>query len=75
MTSKQRLNELMVFLQAEVLSEDRIAMVMDGFGIREEQSADLNECKKKNKAESKEIATAAGLLSAKEEKSSCIFCD
>ncbi|XP_011707938.1 PREDICTED: uncharacterized protein LOC105462784 [Wasmannia auropunctata] len=73
-TSKQRLDELMIFLQAEVLSEERIAMAVDGFGLNDEQSTSQNKSKKKSKAESKEIATAAGLLSTKENKNPCIFC-
>jgi len=72
-TSKQRLDELMIFLQA-VLSEDKIAIAMDRFGINEERGTELNKHKKKSKTESKEIVTAR-LLSAKEEKNSCIFCD
>ncbi|EGI66608.1 hypothetical protein G5I_04874 [Acromyrmex echinatior] len=35
-TPKQRLDELMLFLQAEVLSEERIAMVVDGFDLSNE---------------------------------------
>ena len=61
----------MLFLQAEVLSKERIAM--DGFGLSDEQSAN-NKNKRKNK-ESKEIATAAGLISIKENKHICIFYD
>jgi len=50
-------------------------MAMDGFGISEERGVGLNKCKNRNKAESKEIATAAGLFSAKKVKNSCIFCE
>ncbi|XP_071653126.1 uncharacterized protein [Temnothorax longispinosus] len=73
-TSKQRLEELMLFLQAEVLSEERIAMAVSGFGLNEEQAANSDKSKKKGKAESKAIPTAAGLLSTKEDKHVCIFC-
>ncbi|XP_024883586.1 uncharacterized protein LOC112462186 [Temnothorax curvispinosus] len=73
-TSKQRLKELMLFLQAEVLSEERIAMAVSGFGLNEEQAANSDKSKKKGKAESKAIPTAAGLLSTKEDKHVCIFC-
>lgn len=73
-TSKQRLEEMMLFLQAEVLNEERIALAVDGFGLNDEQSSNQEKQKKKGKAESKEIATAAGLLSIKGDKSSCIFC-
>ncbi|XP_011155515.1 uncharacterized protein LOC105192928 [Solenopsis invicta] len=71
-TSKQRLDELMSFLNTEVMSEERIAMAMNGFGINE---TNQDKFKKKIRSEPKEIATAAGLLSTKEDKPlSCIFC-
>ncbi|XP_077282626.1 uncharacterized protein LOC143908737 [Temnothorax americanus] len=73
-TSKQRLEELMLFLQAEVLSKERIAMAVSGFGLNEEQAANSDKSKKKGKAESKAIPTAAGVLSTKEDKHVCIFC-
>jgi len=73
-TSKQRLDELMAFLQTEVLSEERIAMAVSGFGLHDEQCDTRDKHKKKGKVESKEIATAAGLLSTKDDKRPCIFC-
>lgn len=73
-TSKQRLDELMSFLQIEVLSEERIAIIVSGFGINNETTSQ-DKSKKKVKSEPKEIVTAAGLLSAKKDKAfSCIFC-
>jgi len=50
-------------------------MAMDGFGISEERGVEPNKFKNRSKAESKEIATAAGFFSAKEVKNSCIFCE
>ncbi|XP_011861557.1 PREDICTED: uncharacterized protein LOC105558462, partial [Vollenhovia emeryi] len=73
-TSKQRLDELMIFLQAEVLSEERISMAVSGFGLHDEQNIQ-DKSKRKGKAEPKEVATAAGLLSTREEKRTCIFCE
>lgn len=72
-TSKQRLDELMSFLQTEVLSEERIAMAVSGFGLNDEQKDTGDKTKKKGKAESREI-TAAGLLAAKDDRFPCIFC-
>ncbi|XP_018403027.1 PREDICTED: uncharacterized protein LOC108779953 [Cyphomyrmex costatus] len=43
-------------------------MAVDGFGLSDFQN------KKKNKAEAKEVATAVGLISIKEDKHNCIFC-
>ncbi|XP_018395064.1 PREDICTED: uncharacterized protein LOC108773670 [Cyphomyrmex costatus] len=74
-TSKQRLEELMSFLHTEMMSEDRIAMAMSGFGISKEAS-NQDKYKKKTKTEPKEIATAAGLIATKENKTlRCIFCE
>lgn len=75
-TSKQRLDELMAFLQTEVMSEERIAMAISGFGLNNESTNNQeNKSKKKVKSDSKEIATAAELLATKEVKPlSCIFC-
>lgn len=73
-TSKQRLDELMLFLQTEVLSEERIAMAVSGFGLHEEPVMSQDKSKKKGKAEPREIATAARLLSTKTDKHICIFC-
>ncbi|XP_071577027.1 uncharacterized protein [Temnothorax nylanderi] len=74
-TSKQRLDELMSFLHAEVMGEERIAMAISGFGINDDPANKQDKSKKKIKNKPKEIATAAGLLSTKEDKSpSCIFC-
>ncbi|XP_077263731.1 uncharacterized protein LOC143898261 [Temnothorax americanus] len=63
----------MAFLQAEVENEERIAMAVSGFGLKQEQSA----LKKKRKADSNnEIATASALLATKESKVlECIFCN
>ncbi|XP_071652824.1 uncharacterized protein [Temnothorax longispinosus] len=63
----------MAFLQAEVENEERIAMAVSGFGLKQEQSA----LKKKQKADSNnEIATASALLATKESKVlECIFCN
>lgn len=66
----------MLFLQAEVLSEERIAMAVHGFLLSEETFASQDEIKKQAKSEPKEIATAVQLLSTKEEKSHvCLFCE
>lgn len=73
-TSKQRLDELMAFLQTEVLGEERIAMAVSGFGLHDEQCDIRDKHKKKKKVESEEIATTAGLLSTKNDKRPCIFC-
>lgn len=74
-TSKQRLDELMSFLQTEVMSEERVAMAMSGFGLNNESAANQDKFRKKIKNDPKEIATTAGLLTTKEDKTpSCIFC-
>ncbi|XP_024892962.1 uncharacterized protein LOC112468145 [Temnothorax curvispinosus] len=72
-TPKDRLTNLMAFLQAEVENEERIAMAVSGFGLKQEQSA----LKKKQKADSNnEIVTASALLATKESKVlECIFCN
>jgi len=75
-TSKQRLDELMSFLQTEVMSEERIAMAISGFGLNNEPTTNQDKFKKKVKSEQKDIATAAGLLATKQDKTlSCIFCE
>lgn len=49
-------------------------MAINGFGM-EEQNDTRDKSKKKSRLESKKIATAAGLLSTKDDKRSCIFCN
>ncbi|XP_011858502.1 PREDICTED: uncharacterized protein LOC105556050 [Vollenhovia emeryi] len=75
-TPKDRLTNLMAFLQAEVENEERIAMAVSGFGLNQEQSTIKDKVKRKHKGEAtKEIATASTLLTTKEGKTQqCIFC-
>lgn len=65
----------MLFLQMEVLSEERIAMAVSGFGLNDEQVTVHDKSRKKGKAEFKDVATAAGLFSTKDDKPTCLFCE
>lgn len=67
-TSKQRLDELMSFLQTLIMSEERIAMAISGFGLNIESTTNQDKFKKKVKSEQKDITTAAGRLATKQDK-------
>lgn len=72
-TPKDRLNNLMLFLQKEVENEERIAMAVNGFSLNKELSKE--KMRVKQKSENKDVATASTLLAAKEHKIyECIFC-
>ncbi|XP_018406252.1 PREDICTED: uncharacterized protein LOC108782470 [Cyphomyrmex costatus] len=62
--AKDRLYGLMDFLQKEVIAEERIAMAVQGFEYKT-FSKENKEMKRKQKLQSNEVASAAGLINAK----------
>ena len=71
--TKDRLTQLLEFLQKEVENEERIDMTLTGFKISTEQD---NPKKNKGKCDSvKGVTSASVLLNAKDNRVlSCIFC-
>lgn len=74
--TKTRLTKFMEFLEAEVDSEQRISMAIEGFGLNSGSSkGEKDQSKKKQREESKSVPTAAGLLATRNTTSvTCIFC-
>lgn len=76
-TSKDRLNNLMRFLQAEVHNEQRISLVRSGFGLHDVKTpATANKGNKNAKREPiSDVPSATELLTLREDKThECIFC-
>lgn len=74
-TAKDRLTNLMSFLEREVENEERILMAKTCFESSDTQASKDKDRKKTKCDQSPGTATAAGLLSVKESKAQpCLFC-
>lgn len=70
---RDRLTELMLFLQKEVENEERIIMAVNGFCPTKEPTKDKG--KSKQNTEGNEVATASALLATKDDRiQECLFC-
>lgn len=73
--SKDRLQQLMAFLQNEVVSEERISLAMKGFNISTPQGYKIKGGKKPKDFSVPNIPTASALLSTDTSKRhECVFC-
>ncbi|XP_076247890.1 uncharacterized protein LOC143187553 [Calliopsis andreniformis] len=74
--SKDRLTQLIKFLDNEVQNELRISMAVQGFRLKVNNDTDSEKPKKhKTRADSKDIPSAMGLLTMKSKNNSCLLCD
>ena len=72
--SKNRLTNLINFLESEVQNEQKIFMAKEGFGLINSDNSDSTRRKAKPSSEKKEVSSASSLLSNGEEVT-CIFCE
>lgn len=77
--AQTRLTKFMDFLEAEVESEQRIDMAVEGFGLTQaglKENKDKTNKKSRNASGSRSVPTAAGLLAGEDQTSFvCIFCE
>lgn len=74
--SKNRLANLITFLQFEVNNEERVALAVSGFGTTEKVNfkEDMRDRKRAQTTDT-DVPTAAGLLTVRENKVvTCLFC-
>lgn len=72
--AKDRLDDLLNFLKAEVEGEARIGLAMAGFGLNREYET-TSRSRKKSEGNFKGSPTASALLNTDDKKLVCVFCE
>ncbi|XP_070515344.1 uncharacterized protein [Cardiocondyla obscurior] len=71
---KDRLSQLISFLEGEVQNEERISMAVKGFDLATDSTDGDKKRRAKMRAKNEDTPTAMGLLTTKEKDSTCVFC-
>ncbi|XP_024871304.1 uncharacterized protein LOC112454249 [Temnothorax curvispinosus] len=72
---RDRLTQLIKFLEGEVQNELRIYMAVKGFDLTADNADSEKKRRSKTRAKNEDVSTAMGLLTTKEKDSACIFCN
>ncbi|XP_011883862.1 PREDICTED: uncharacterized protein LOC105571005, partial [Vollenhovia emeryi] len=72
---KDRLTQLIKFLEGEVQNELRISMAVKGFDLTTGNADSGKKRRSKTHTKEEDVPTAMGLLTTKEKDSACIFCN
>lgn len=72
--SKNKLTQLIKFLEEEVENELRISMAVEGFNFQEKNNTDGYKQKRDKPRSHKDVPSATGLLATKNKSKSCLFC-